>query len=114
PANDVSFDIRPGHVGGEWPMRGDFRLRSFNAMLNFLSRSVEEEREYDVDKDVRTPPVAENPVHTMELLISDRVPEAADLFVRSHGRYYAVNGEGPLGRWNREAFKLLTQLFQMT
>ncbi len=114
PANDVSFDIRPGHVGGEWPMRGDFRLRSFNAMLNFLSRSVDEEREYDVDKDDRTPSVAENPVHTMELLISDRVPESADLFIRSHGRYYAVNGEGPLGRWNREAFKLLTQLFQMT
>lgn len=114
PANDVSFDIRPGHIGGEWPMRGDFRLRSFNAMLNFLSRSVDDEREYDVDKDLRTPSVAENPVHTMELLISDRAPEASALFVRSHGRYYAVNGEGPLGRWNREAFKLLTQLFQMT
>ena len=114
PANDVSFDIRPGHIGGEWPMRGDFRLRSFNAMLNFLSRSVDDEREYDVDKDLRTPSVAENPVHTMESLISDRAPEASALFVRSHGRYYAVNGEGPLGRWNREAFKLLTQLFQMT
>ena len=114
PANDVSFDIRAGHVGGEWPMRGDFRLRSFNAMLNFLSRSVDEAREYAVEKDARTPPVAENPVHTMELLISDRVPEASDLSIRSHGRYYAVNGEGPLGRWNREAFKLLTQLFQMT
>ena len=114
PANDVSFDIRPGHIGGEWPMRGDFRLRSFNAMLNFLSRSVDDEREYDVDKDLRTPSVAENPVHTMELLISDRAPEASGLFVRSHGRYYAVNGDGPLGRWNREAFKLLTQLFQMT
>ncbi|MBS0170843.1 MAG: hypothetical protein JSR62_10860 [Nitrospira sp.] len=114
PANDVSFDIRPGYLGGEWPMSGDFRLRSFNAILNFLSRSVDEEREYAVDKEIRTPPVAENPVHTMELLVSDRAPEASDLSIRSHGRYYAVNGEGPLGRWNREAFKLLTQLFQMT
>lgn len=114
PANDVSFDIRPGHLGGEWPMSGDFRLRSFNAILNFLSRSVDEEREYAVEKDARTPPVAENPVYTMELLVSDRAQEASDLSIRSHGRYYAVNGEGPLGRWNREAFKLLTQLFQMT
>lgn len=113
-ANDVSFDIRPGYVGGEWPMSGDFRLRSFNAMLNFLGRSVDEEREYAVEQDARTPPVAENPVHTMELLVADRAPDASDLSIRSHGRYYAVNGEGPLGRWNREAFKLLTQLFQMT
>lgn len=76
-ANDVSFDIRPGYVGGEWPMSGDFRLRSFNAMLNFLGRSVDEEREYAVEQDARTPPVAENPVHTMELLVADRAPDAS-------------------------------------
>ena len=73
--NDVAFDIRPGHIGGEYPLKGDFRLRSFNTMLNFLGRSLEEEDpEYHVDKDPRTPAVQENPVHTMDLLLSDGSP----------------------------------------
>jgi len=38
--SDVTFDIRPGHYGGDWPLKGDFRLRSFNAMLNFLGLSI--------------------------------------------------------------------------
>lgn len=112
--NDVSFDIRPGHYGGEWPLKGDFRLRSFNAMLNFLGQSIEEEPEYHVEKDSRTPEVAENPVKTMDLLVSTSSPSGADLTVQSHGNYYAVNATGPQARWNREAFKLLSQLFQMT
>jgi hypothetical protein len=111
---DVSFDIRPGHVGGEYPLKGDFRLRSFNTILNFLGRSLEEDPEYHVDKDPRTPAVHENPVHTMELLLSDGAPSGADLSIQSHGKYYAVNTTGPLARWNREAFQLLYLLFQMT
>jgi hypothetical protein len=112
--NDVSFDIRPGHVGGEFPLRGDFRLRSFNTILNFLGRSLEEDPEYHVDKDPRTPEVHENPVHTMELLLSDGAPSGADLSIKSNGKYYAVNTTGPLARWNREAFQMLYLLFQMT
>ena len=114
PVNDVSFDIRAGHFGGEWPLQGDFRLRSFNAMLNFLGHAADEDREYAVEKDARTPPVAENPVHTMDLLILDHTPDEPDLAVKSHGHYYAINAAGPQARWNREAFKLLSQLFQMT
>ena len=114
PVNDVSFDIRAGHFGGEWPLQGNFRLRSFNAMLNFLGHAADEDREYAVEKDARTPPVAENPVHTMDLLILDHTPDEPDLAVKSHGRYYAINATGPQARWNREAFKLLSQLFQMT
>ena len=112
--NDVSFDIRPGHVGGEYPLKGDFRLRSFNTILNFLGRSLEEDPEYHVDKDPRTPAIQENPVNTMELLLSDGSPSDADLSIKSHGKYYAVNTRGPLARWNREAFQLLYLLFQMT
>lgn len=114
PMNDVSFDIRPGHYGGEWPMKGEFRLRSFNTMLNFLAQSVDEEPEYAVDKDSRTPPFMDNPVRTMDLLVQDSSPSESDLTVRSHEKYYSVNIAGPLARWNREAFKLLYQLFQMT
>lgn len=83
-------------------------------MLNFLGHAVSEEREYAVEKDARTPPVSENPVKTMDLLILDHKPDEQDLTVSSHGRYYAINTQGPQARWNREAFKLLSQLFQMT
>ncbi|MDR4480516.1 MAG: hypothetical protein R3B37_12345 [Nitrospira sp.] len=114
PVNDVSFDIRAGRYGGDWPLQGDFRLRSFNAMLNFLGLSVDEDKEYIVEKDPRTPPVAENPVKTMDLLLLDRAPDESDLAAQSHGRYYTINSQGPQARWNREAFKLLSQLFQMT
>jgi hypothetical protein len=114
PVNDVSFDIRPGHYGEDWLLHGDFRLRSFNAMLNFLGHSVEEDREYDVAKDERTPSVSENPIKTMDILLSDKTPDEPDAAVKSHGHYYAIQATGPQARWNREAFKLLSQLFQMT
>jgi hypothetical protein len=112
--NDVSFDIRPGYVGGEYPLKGDFRLRSFNSILNFLGRSLGEDPEYDVEKDPRTPAIHDNPVHTMQLLLSDGPPSGADLSIQSNGKYYAVNTTGPLARWNRQAFQMLYLLFQMT
>ena len=112
--NDVSFDIRPGHIGGEFPLKGDFRLRSLYSILNFLGRSLGEDPEYNVDKDPRTPAVPYNPVNAMELLLSDRAPSGADLSIQSHGKYYSVNTTGPLARWNREAFQTLYLLFQMT
>jgi hypothetical protein len=112
--NDVYFDIRPGHVGGEYALKGDFRLRSFNAMLNFLGRSLGEDPEYHVESDPRTPTFYDNPDQTMELLLSDEAPSGIDLSIKFHGKHYAVNTTGPLARWNREAFQLLYLLFQMT
>lgn len=112
--NEVYFDIRPGHVGGDYPLQGDFRLRSFNTILNFLARSLGEDPEYHVESDPRTPPFYENPVHTMELVLSDGVPPEVDLAIQFHGKYYAVKTTGALARWNREAFQLLYLLFQMT
>ena len=114
--NDVAFDIRPNHLGGEWPMQGAFRLRSFHSILSFLGRSLNDEPEYHVEKDVRTLPIKndENPPSTMGLLVSPSAPSEADLSIRSHGHYYAVNATGPLARWNRDAFNMLYLLFQMT
>lgn len=116
PVNDVSFDIRAGHYGGDWALQGNFRLRSFNAMLNFIGHSIDEDPEYDVGKDPRTPPVAndENPIRTLDLRVQHTSPSGTGLSIWSHDRYYAVNAAGPQSRWNREAFKLLSQLFQMT
>ena len=114
--NDVAFDIRRDHFGGEWSMKGIFRLRSFHAILNFLGRTLGDEPEYHVEKDVRTPPIEddENPVATMELVVTDATPREADLWVSAYDQYYSVQTRGPLSRWNRSAFQMLYLLFQMT
>lgn len=114
--NDVAFDIRPGYPGGEWPIRGTFRLRSFHTILNFLGHALGEEKEYYVEKDPRTPPIAgnENPVQTLGMVVADKLPDDVDMFVRSHGRYYAVDTTGADTHWNRNAFQLLYVLFRLT
>lgn len=114
--HDVAFDIRPNLPGGEWSMKGTFRLRSFHEILNFLGRSLGDEPEYHVEKDIRTLDIKgdENPIATMGLVVSDTSPLEADLSIRSHNRYYSVNTVGPLARWNRDAFQMLYLLFQMT
>ncbi|MBS0496620.1 MAG: hypothetical protein JSR51_03105 [Proteobacteria bacterium] len=114
--NDVAFDIRPGYPGGEWPLRGAFRLRSFHTILNFLGHSLGEQAEYFVDKDARTPPLIrnENPGHTLGLIVSDRLPDGAKLFARSHDKYYSVDTTGENAHWNLNAFQLLYILFRLT
>ncbi|MCB1935473.1 MAG: hypothetical protein KDF59_05985 [Nitrosomonas sp.] len=114
--NDVAFDIRPGYAGGEWPIQGSFRLRSFHAILNFLGHALGEEAEYPVEKDPRTPPIArdENPTMTMDLVVSDSSSIKSNFHVRSHGKYYAVNTAEPYAHWNQNAFQLLYILFRMT
>jgi hypothetical protein len=114
--NDVIFDIRPGHVGGEWPLRGSFRLRSFYAILNFLSHSLGDEPEYDVAKDLRTPPIArnENPIHTMEIVVSNKPTLNTELSAYLNGQYYAINTKGPDAHWNQNAFQMLYILFRLT
>ncbi|QSA99005.1 hypothetical protein JWZ97_03365 [Methylococcus sp. EFPC2] len=113
PPDEVAIDIRSGYPGGAWPIRGRFRLRSFHNALNFLGRGVAEESEYPVEPDPRTPPVRENPMSTLALLESDSEPDGVDWSVNLNGRYYAVRPEKGYP-WNREAFRLLYQLFQMT
>jgi hypothetical protein len=110
--NDVSVDIRPGYPGGEWPIHGVFRLRSFHNVLNFIGQSISDDPEYAVAKHSQTPGVSENPVNTMALLVSDSDPDA-ELSVKFGENYYALQPE--IGyQWNREGFRLLCQIFQMT
>lgn len=113
PPNDLSIDIRPDFPGGEYPIQGNFRLRSFHAILNFLGRSIHEEAEYHVEKDSRTPHVIENPIRTLSILESANSPPEVKLQVEYNDHYYFVK-DGPDDTWNREAFRLLYQLFQMT
>ena len=49
----------------------------------------------------------------MALLVSDDEPAAADISVQFGDWYYALKPETGYP-WNREAFRLLCQIFQMT
>jgi len=111
--NDVSVDIRAGYPGGEWPIHGVFRLRSFHNVLNFIGQSISDDPEYTVAKYPKTPSVSQNPVYTMGLMVSDDEPTAADISVRFGDWHYALKPETGYP-WNREAFRLLCQIFQMT
>ena len=113
PATDVLIDIRPGYVGGEFPLHGRLRLRSFHEIVMFIGRGIEEEPEFDVAPDPRTPRMSENPVHALEIVESVERPQGVDLSVELLGRYYAVRSEKGY-QWNRKAFSLLYQLFQMS
>ena len=111
--NDVTVDIRPGYPGGEWPIHGVFRLRSFLNVLNFIGQSISEEPEYAVARNPKTPSVGQNPINAMALLISDYKPLDAVISVQFGDWYYALKPETGY-QWNREGFRLLCQIFQMT
>jgi len=111
--NDVSVDIRPGFPGGEWPIHGVFRLRSFHNVLNFIGQSISDDPEYAVGKRPLTANVSENPVNTLALLVSEDEPSSVDVSVRFGDWYYALKPETGY-QWNREGFRLLYQIFQMT
>jgi hypothetical protein len=110
PANFVLIDIRPEHPGGDWPLFGALKLRSFNRMLDFVAESAGKLREYDVAKDPRTGEVGVNPAQTLAIVISESAPPEDFPNALYRGRYYAV-ADSP---WDRKAFGLLFQLFQVT
>lgn len=112
PPNEIGVDIRAGYPGGEYPMTGKLRLRSFLSILNFLGETIDDETEYFVEKDTRTNEVAQNPNRTLEILEEEDKPEKADLYVDYKGRYYAVAPDKEY-RWNAAGFQLLHQIFQM-
>jgi len=113
PPNDILLDIRAGYVGGEYPMHGRLRLRSFHEVLNFIGRGMQEEPEFDVEPDPRTPQMTENPAHTLEISEAAEAPAKGELAVELRGHYYSVKQEGGY-QWNKKAFSLLYQLFQMS
>jgi hypothetical protein len=113
PPNDLLVDIRPGFPGGEVPIHGDFRLRSFHAILNFPGLTMEEEPEYHIDSDPLTGRVTENPIRTFAIVETDSEPTQAILAASYEGEYYSFSDQANES-WNQEAFRLLYHLFQMT
>ena len=113
PTNELSVDIRPGYPGGEFPIHGKFRLRSLANVLNFLGRGIAEEPEQPVAPDPRTPPVAENPIATLDIQATDSAPSGDDISIEYRDQHYSLKPESGY-QWNHEGFTLLHQIFQMT
>ena len=111
--DEIVVDVRAGYPGGEFPLHGKFRLRSFANMIDFLGHALHEEPEYDVAPHSRTPNVTENPAFTLAVLESPTRPRGVDRFIRYRGLYYALQPDSGY-QWNKKAFVLLYQLFQMT
>ncbi len=118
PLDSILVDIRPGNPGGDYPLHGSILLRSMNAIIGFVARSIEEERETMVSPDVRTKTVVRNPARTLEIEESDSKPGDYEFSVPFDGRYYSVRkypiSQGMVPSWNQEAFAVLSNLFQMT
>lgn len=111
--NDLLVDIRPDYPGGEYPLHGKFRLRSFSNILYFIGRTLSTEPEGDISKDQRTPDVSDNPPFTLAITETDSNPPDTDLSVKYKDRYYSVYS-APGSPWNKNAFRVLSQMFQMT
>ena len=111
--NDLLVDIRPGFPGGEFALHGKFRLRSFSNIMYFIGRSISSEPEEDVSPDPRTLPVNDNPRSVIAIAEADSSPGDADLYVKYRDKYYFVQTD-PLSTWNQTAFRVLSQIYQMT
>jgi hypothetical protein len=118
PLDSVLVDIRPGFPGGEYPLHGSILLRSMNAIIGFVAKSIEEELEMMVSPDPRTRTVVRNPARTLEIEESDSKPGDFEFSVLFDGRHYSIRkypvSQGMVPSWNQEAFAVLSNLFQMT
>lgn len=118
PLDSILVDIRPDYPGGDYPLHGSILLRSMNAIIGFVARSIEEEPEMMVLADPRTKTVVRNPAKTLEIEESDSKPGDYEFSVPFDGRHYSIRkypvSQGMVPSWNQEAFAVLSNLFQMT
>ncbi|RMH04747.1 MAG: hypothetical protein D6704_10435 [Nitrospirae bacterium] len=119
PLNHVLIDIRSGYPGGDYPLFGHLKLRSFKAILGFLGRGIQEEPEFHVDPDPRSGPVLANPVKTLNIRESREPPPGDTIIaVYEQGYWYFLEPHmdttGWEARWQFEAFDVLYQLFHLT
>jgi hypothetical protein len=108
--NFVLVDVRVEHSGGDFPIFGALKLRSLFAMLDFVGKSIELFPEVFVEADPRSLGAVRNPVRTLAIEVSDQAPEGSDRRIKFQGRYYAIGNT----RWDRAAFTVLYELFQVT
>jgi len=118
PRNFILVDVRSGYPGGEFPIQAWIKLRSFNAVIEFIANSMRSYPEFQVEKDPRSGTIPANPVKTLEVIESPEQPKSVDIFVEYRSMYYLLandeNRHKASSPWNQEAFKLLYHLYQMT
>jgi hypothetical protein len=114
PPSFLYVEIQPDGPGGDFPLIGAFRLRSMVQILDFVARGIEEVPEYDVETDPRTGDIgfygvqAINPAKTLNVIVSDKLPEDDMRSIQYAGRYYSI---APTV-WDRAAFRMLSWVFQ--
>ena len=118
PRNAIFVDIRSGYPGGEYAMHGFFVFRSFHAILQFLADGIAADPEYHVEKDPRTGVTPRNPPWTISVEESASRPRDAAFAVQYQNQWYSIRNApkvtGPAQPWNQVAFRILSQLYQMT
>ena len=116
--NHILVDIRKGYPGGDFPMFGEIKLRSFKAVLSFIGQGISEDQEFHVDPDPRTGPVLVNPIKTLTIQESKTQPEEAIISTKKRKHWYYIEQDSPAGelvdKWNHEAFDMLYQLYHLT
>ncbi len=119
PENFVFVDVRDGQIPGRsgemgvpFQIRGAFKLRSLFAILDFVGKSIEKFPEERVTPDPRSGPIDErrNPVNTLDIRVTDDRPTDSDRAIEYLGRFYSVGTT----RWDKLAFTILYELFQVT
>lgn len=113
PANAVMIDVRAGIPGGEVPIHGAMLMRRFLHVLEFVGRGVAVDPEFDVAPDPRTPLIQENPARALAVIESASAPSDASLSVSLDAMHYSLARDVGYP-WNRRAFAILYQLFQLT
>ncbi len=118
PRNAIFIDIRPNKPGGEYPMHGMFLFRSFHAILQFLASGIAADPEYHVEKDPRTGDIPRNPPWTISVEESESRPPDSAFAVEYENQWYSIRKApmvtGAIQPWNQVAFRVLSQLYQMT
>lgn len=113
PDNLVLVDVRADHPGGKFPIFAALKLRSLFAILDFVAKGISLFPEFPVEADARSGPAVSrvrNPVRTLDVSLRETPPPAADGWIRYQGRYYVLGDT----RWDRAAFLVLYELFQVT
>jgi len=118
PAGFVYVDIRPDYPGGDFPLLGAIKLRSFSGIISFLADCITKFPEFEVQKDSRTGSVLDprtgrlgkNPRAILEIKVTNTRPPVHVLAVEFQGKYYSVADT----EWDRDIFRFLAYVFQTT